>query len=222
MAAITYCTLPGFVALDPITSAVLGLAVGILIGSMAFKAVQGIVLAVCLGLVAGGMFYHWQIAQNPEKAASSHVETSVPAALPTLPAVLPLDHVTLPPAAQIAVQNNLARWSTIAPSLRQSMLVVGVGTAIMAIVVAWLFPKQTTWVMSAVAGVALLIYGGITLLETYVPGYRRYLPPQLGPRLIILAVLVAIGMLVQRLYFWPGRQQKREQAKDRPGELAAA
>jgi hypothetical protein len=59
-------------------------------------------------------------------------------------------------------------------------------------------------------------------VHAYLPQYAQRIPAEPMPRLVILTGVVAAGMLVQRLYFWPGKRQQRERAKDRAGELAPA
>ena len=76
--------------------------------------------------------------------------------------------------------------------------------------------------MSATFGASLMLWGVFTLLNGFFPQIAHRIPAEPAPRLIILASAIAVGMLVQRLYFWPGKREKQERAKDRPGELAPA
>jgi hypothetical protein len=128
----------------------------------------------------------------------------------------------LPLHVQTSLQIGYARWEMIPVSLRQSMVVIGLGVAVLAAFVAWIVPRQTTWLMSAAVGAGMLLYGVWTLLNAYLPAYARRIPAEMTTRLVILAAVVAAGMLVQRLYFWPGKREHQERAKDRPGELAPA
>ena len=71
-------------------------------------------------------------------------------------------------------------------------------------------------------GAGMLLYGVFELTTAYLPDYGRRIPAEPQTRLVILLAVVAAGMLIQRFYFWPGKTEKRERAKDRPGELAPA
>src|ERR1051325_10556819 len=45
----------------PITGALLGFVIGSLVGAIAFRLLQSIVLACCITLATAGLFYHYQI-----------------------------------------------------------------------------------------------------------------------------------------------------------------
>jgi hypothetical protein len=209
------CYLPIFAPIDSLLAALIGLGVGLLIGFTAFRAVQGMILAACLAFLATGTFYHWQVTSHPQAPAKT---------VPTLDPHSTLGQVVaaLPGNIQITAKVLLARWDAIPLSLRQSMLVIAAGVAILAIFVSWLLPKFTTWFMSAVGGTGLILWGGLALLAAFLPQYEHLVPQDTVSRITIVACMVAIGLTIQYFYFWPGRRQKKERAKDRPGELAPA
>ena len=216
LATLAASALPALMAIDPWTSAVIGLALGLLIGALAFRMVQGAILALCLSVLASGAFFQWQVAHNPlpaSRAAILHLAPDTPAGRV---------YATLPMHVQSSLQIGYAHWQAIPLTLRESMIVIGVGVAILAAFIAWIMPRPTTWLMSAAVGAVLLLYGGLTLITAYLPDYAGRIPSEPQTRLVILGVVVAGGMLVQRLYFWPGKREKQERAKDRPGELAPA
>jgi hypothetical protein len=208
--------LPALMAVDPWTSAVIGLALGLLIGAMAFRLVQGVILALCLSVLAAGAFYQWQITHNPQPVTKAVVLHLAPES------AAGKVYAALPVRMQTTVQMGFARWEAIPLTLRQSMIVMGLGVAILAAFVAWIVPRPTTWLMSAAVGALMLLYGVFTLISAYLPDYARRIPAEPQTRLAILGAVVAGGMLIQWLYFWPGKREKRERAKDRPGELAPA
>jgi hypothetical protein len=210
------CVLPPITGLDPWIAALIGLASGLLLGAAAFRIIQGFLLAVCLAVLASNAFYQWQIKDHPlppVKAVTLHLA-------PGSAAAKIFDK--LPATFQTNLQTAYTRWEAVPQTLRQSMFVVGVGVAIFAAVVAWMAPRQTTWMMSATVGALMMLYGIFTLLHAYLPQYAVRIPAAPMPRLVIVAGVIAAGMLVQRLYFWPGKREQRERAKDHPGELAAA
>jgi hypothetical protein len=213
LATLAACALPGLLGMDALIAGIIGLAAGLVIGALAFRLMQGVLLALCLGILAAGTFYQWQSQRQPSIA-------------PHAPAILQLAPGTttakvfaaLPPNMQTNLQTAYARWEAIPLTLRQSMVVVGIGIAILAAAIAWVMPRPTTWAMSATVGALLLLCGIYTLLNAYLPAYAEKIPPEPQVRLLILASVVAAGMLVQRLFFWPGK--KKPQPAD--GEPAAA
>jgi hypothetical protein len=216
MATLAATVLPALMTADPWMSAIFGLALGLLIGAMAFRMMQGVMLALCFSVLSAGAFYQWQMAHSPPVAAKAVVLHWAP------DSAAGKVYAALPEHMQTLVQIEFARWEAIPLTLRESMIVIGLGVAILAAFIAWIVPRQTTWLMSAAVGAGMLIYGVFTLLSAYLPDYAGRIPAEPQVRLVILGVVVAAGMLVQRLYFWPGKREKRERAKDRPGELAPA
>jgi len=215
MAAVAACYLPVIAPIDPLLAALIGLGVGLLIGFTGFRAVQGMILAACLAFLAAGTFYQLQVANHP-LAPAKNVPTVDPHS--TLGQVL----AALPANIQITAKVMLARWDAIPLSLRQSMVVIAAGVAILAIFVSWMLPKFTTWLMSAVGGTGLILWGGLALLAAYLPQYQHMVPDDTTSRITIVVCMVAIGLTIQYFYFWPGRREKKERAKDRVGEVVPA
>ncbi len=210
------CVLPPTTGLDPWIAAITGLAAGLLLGAAAFRIIQGLLLALCLAVLASNAFYQWQVKVHPlppTKAVILHLA-------PGSASAKIFDK--LPAHFQTTLQTAYTHWEAIPQTLRQSMFVIGLGVAIFAAVVAWMAPRQTTWMMSATVGALLMLFGIFTLLHAYLPQYALRIPAAPLPRLVIVACVIAAGMLVQRLYFWPGRREQRERAKDQSGDLAAA
>jgi len=215
LAAAAACYLPAMISIDPLLASFIGLALGLLIGIMAFRAVQGLILAGCLAFLAAGTFYHWQVTSHPQ-APSKTVTVLDPHS--TLGRVVE----SLPANIQITAKVLIARWDAIPVSLRQSMIVIAAGVAILAIFVSWLLPKFTTWFMSAVGGTGLILWGGLALLAAYLPQYEHLVPQDAVTRIAMVLCMVGIGLAVQYFYFWPGRREKKERAKDHVGEAAPA
>jgi hypothetical protein len=215
-ATLAACVLPPISGMSPWLAAIIGLAAGLLIGATGFRLVQGLLLALCLSVLACNAFFQWQTKNHP-------LPPSKPVALQFVPDSAGAKvFAKLPETFQTQIRTAYMQWEAIPLTLRQSVVVVGLGVAVFAAVVAWMAPRQTTWMMSATVGALMMLYGVFTLLHAYVPQYARRIPAEPLPRLVILVGVVAAGMLVQRLYFWPGKRQQGERAKDRPAELAPA
>jgi hypothetical protein len=84
LAGLAAWLLPTFTGLGELPSGLLGLAAGLIIGATAFRALQGILLAACLGLAAAGAFYQWQVAHHAPQTSPSPA-----AALPAIPSPPP-------------------------------------------------------------------------------------------------------------------------------------
>jgi hypothetical protein len=213
MATLAACVLPGLTGLEAWLGGIIGLVVGLLLGAAAFRVMQGVLLALCLGILAAGTFYQWQAQPIPPGM------THAPAVLQLTPGTTGARvFAALPPNLQTNLQAGYARWEAIPQSLRQSMVVVGIGMAILALAIAWAAPRPTTWAMSATVGALLLLLGINNLMIAYLPTYAQKIPTEPEARLVILAAVVAAGMLVQRLYFWP----KKGKPVGADGEPAAA
>lgn len=216
LATFAASVLPALLKIDTVTAAGIGLAAGMLLGVTTFRLVQALVLALGLCVLASGAFFQWQVAHDPLPVANA-------VAFPLPPeSSAGQVYAALPAHVQSTVRLGYAHWQTIPLTLRLSMLIVGLAAAILAVWVAWIMPRQTTWLMSAAVGGGLLLYGGLVLLTAYLPAFARQVPAEPRTRLVILLAIAAAGLLVQRFYFWPGQRQKRERANTRPGELAPA
>ena len=82
LAMLAATIMPASMSIDPWTSAIIGLALGLLIGALAFRMMQGVVLALGLSVLAAGAFYEWQVTHNPlpaAKAAVLHLAPNFPA-----------------------------------------------------------------------------------------------------------------------------------------------
>jgi hypothetical protein len=212
MATLAAFVLPPIAAIDPWIAAIIGLAAGLLLGAVAFRLVQSLLLALCLSLLASSAFFQWQVNLHPLPA-----QKPVAMALAQNSAAAKV-YAKLPANVQSSLQTVYSHWQSIPSTLRQSLLVIALGVAIFAMVVSWAAPRSTTWMMSATFGALFMLWGIFALLNGYFPSMARRIPPQPLPRIVILVSAIALGLLIQRLYFWP----KKDRAKDRSGEPASA
>ena len=91
VAAIGSWLLPRFIGVAPITGALVGFAVGALSGAVGFRLLQGLTLALCLGVAVGGTYYRWHIVPAlaaPETTATAPIGDDL-IHLDSLPAMLP-------------------------------------------------------------------------------------------------------------------------------------
>jgi hypothetical protein len=218
LTGVGWTLLPHIIGIGPELCGLIGLIVGVFIGAIGLRALQGGALAICLALAAGGGFYQWQIghwapaAHHAATAQHTQMPSSVSAALA---------NATSLQAIRTQADNLAAQWQNIPGGLRQSMLVIGGGVAVLVLLLSWQVPRHTTWLVSAAVGAILLLLGGAALLELLAPRYGQMVPP---PQMLaaIAAGATLVGMLVQRIFFWPGRREKVERAKDRSGETVPA
>jgi hypothetical protein len=216
-AAIGTWLLPKFLGVAPITGALVGFAGGAITGAIGFRLLQGLTLALCLGLAVGGMYYRWHIlptlAITPPTALTTatapigddliHLD-ALPAVLPgtsTLPATR---SAHLSPLVSL-VQSAIDRWSAIPPLHQKRLLIVSIGSAAIALLIAFGFARRTTWFTSALLGALLLMAGINALVYVYAPQYETQLPAQAKYRYLVLTILTLLGMGVQRRFFWPGK-----------------
>lgn len=226
LAGVGIWLLPQALGLNVISSGIIGLAIGVLIGAMAFRILQGLMLAGCLGVVACGAYYHVEGPKYyPKGTLSAQVrlaDLQVP--LKRLPATPPDGKIKLVAsgpreAMSHALQNASTQWQAIPSQLRLHMLAAGILAALLSLVVAWLMPRYITWMVTAVGGAGLLVCGAQLLLHLYVPQYRVWVPGSREAQWGLAAALVLGGMLMQRMLFWPGRRAKH---RGDDGDVATA
>ena len=208
LAAVAAWLLPAFTGLAELPAGALGLAAGVIIGALAFHVLQGVLLATCLGVAAAGGFYSWQMAHLPPNAPAAALTSLPPDAHRALPLTPATTVVALADMARHTLQIAANQWNAIPSTLRQSMIAIALAVAILALAVAWILPRYTTWLTSAAGGAALLLLGALALLRLYGPQYERLIPASPQTRLAAVTVLVLLGMLVQRACFWPGKVEK--------------
>jgi hypothetical protein len=219
LAAIASYQLPRDLGLSAVTSAILGFVIGSLIGAISFRILQGLVLALCLGLATGSVFYSWHAASPLAPA-----QVSVAAEKPEVRAqdlLIPTNHFSRQtPAASAALSSNLTdfvhklslRWNALSTGDQRRILVASIGVALCALLLAFTFQRPTTWITTAILGTLLLLAGLHTLAHLYAPRYEPLFPPSPLARYIALILFTSLGLLLQHKFFWP--------ASDRPKPLA--
>ncbi len=223
--------LPSAAGLAVATSGILGLAVGVMAGAVAFRFVQGAALALCLGAVVGAGYYQWQISHSPppihSTVAAQDLKIDLKRFLPATPADAQamMQGQGIKPALTRGIAQVQAWWMAVPIMLRQGVLILGGGVAIVAMAIAWAIPRHTTWVFTAAVGTLLLLVGAQTVVHAYGPQFEGWVPGSVGgtwSRAGAVAIVFLMGLLMQRLLFWPGRRQRKEREKDHVGQVAAA
>ncbi len=107
------------------------------------------------------------------------------------------------------VQSLADRWGAIPAVHQKRILIVGIGTAAVALLVAFGFARQTTWVTTALLGSLMLMAGVHALVHVYGPQYEFWGFSRAGFRYLMLGVLTVAGMGVQRRFFWPSHLRRR-------------
>jgi hypothetical protein len=221
--------LPKFIGVAPITGALVGFALGAVSGAVGFRLLQGLTLALCLGLAVGGMYYRWHILPA---LATPTITTTAPIGdelirLDALPPVLPgtasapATRGTAHRSPLIALVQNIAdRWATIPAVHQKRLLIVSIGAASIALLIAFGFARRTTWFTTALLGALLLMAGVNALLHVYGPQYEGQLPTQARYSYLTLGILTLVGMGIQRRFFWPvkitGRAKATTAAENAP------
>jgi hypothetical protein len=206
--------LPGPLGLAPIICVIIGLAAGITVGILAFRTLQGVVLAASCAVILSGIFYQ---SQQPQPM---HISIPATAAAQVESAAASGNLVSMR-IAESAVRAAAAWWQGVPAAIRQQMLVIGVGIAIAAFAVALAFSKATTWVFTAAMGAAMFLTGALLLVQRYLPALFHQIPASLSTRLAIVGALILIGMILQHTLFWP-RKGKQSEGSAAPGHALPA
>ncbi len=229
--------LPKFMGITIATGGILGFVIGAMTGAMAFRLLQGLILATCLGLAVGGIYYRWHIAPELAVPPSAQVAAEVPAsdllirtdrlgAAASTAAPAKTGHAVGSVSDGIdAVSNGAAavgqsvmdRWNAIPAVHQKRLLLVSGGAAGMALLIAFGFPRPTTWVISAFLGSLMILSGVNALLHVYAPQYEGYLPVSMRSRYLTLAIVMLVGMGIQYRFF----PRKKARAKAAPPADAA-
>jgi hypothetical protein len=108
------------------------------------------------------------------------------------------------------------QWLAIAPVHRQNMTLLALVTATIALLVAFCFPRYTTWIFSAALGTGLLLVAGYALLQVYAPQYQAFIPARPAAQWGVMAALTVVGMILQRVLFWPTKRRVKQAPTAQP------
>ncbi|HUO10924.1 MAG TPA: hypothetical protein VM008_21660 [Phycisphaerae bacterium] len=242
-AALGAWLMPMVAGVTVVTGGLVGFVIGALAGAIGFRLLQGLILATCLGLAIGGIYYRWHIAPEVSGAGGSGASAGD---VHVSDLMIPTDRLgggaqTRPgheskagaksgtsteswsDIAAKAGQSLVDHWNAIPQVHQRRMLIVSIGAAAVALLIAFGFPRATTWVITAAIGALMIMSGLHALLHVYGPQYEAYLPTTMRARYLTLGILALVGMGVQyRFHLWKGSQKKRVAPPEPQGEVAAA
>jgi hypothetical protein len=226
--------LPGPTGISAITAAIVGFVAGVLAGAVTFRLLQGVVLAMCVAVAAMGVYWRIQESRGERLTTNAAVlpegaRGGTPATLKAQEMLIPADRLggaegtwgkqggaidagrVLASARQVGseVGGELsARWLEIPALHRQRMTVLAILAAGVGLLLGLLFPRPTTWIITAASGTVMLISAGYGLLTVFGPQYLPMIPGDVKVRWGIAAAIMLIGMLLQRMLFWPAGKKK--------------
>jgi hypothetical protein len=242
-AALAVWGLPGPTGLAPVTAGLIGFVAGLLAGAVTFRFVQAFLLAACLALVVSGVFYRTNILPARLAAAGQLSTATLPAkdmliatdrldAAPDRSSATRLDAVTVVESARtigMHLQRASTReWQSLTVAQQQRLGILAGLAGLAGLLIALFFPKYTTWISTAAIGTMLVASAALGLLQVYGRQYVPMLPTRPLPILGILGGVLLVGLLLQRLVFWPTRKKRPAPAQASPvpgglpGEPAAA
>jgi len=193
-------------SVTPATAGIIGFAAGAIAGAMGFRVLQGFTLALVLGLATGALYYHW------------HVHTPPAAAI----AQLPIDELKIPTdsfpetpvslhdkphfdAAKLLgdIRTHIFSLSTID---QHRMTLAAAGAAIVAMLLAFGFPRMTTATISALVGsLFILAAANLFMLVHRATGQQAGLPgwwpTQISTWAVLLTLLAGVGIVIQYRFF---------------------
>ena len=170
---------------------------------------QGFALAAFCSVALAGVFYHWQQTKPVE----------IPTASLNVEAVTAPNSIASLEAVKLCGRAVVAWWQAVPLDMRQQMLVVAAGCAIVAFAIALAFSKQTTWIFTATAGCAMFLAGSLLLLQHFLPALFIKLPSETPTRLVSIGIFILLGMIIQHTFFWP---RKQKQVMEHPRNVVPA
>ena len=213
VAALGAWLLPKFTGMTIVTGGILGFVIGAMAGALAFRLLQGLILAVCLGLAVGGIYYRWHITADLAPAPGTTAQ------VPASELLIPTDRLDAPAHASATTaagkstehsfandaaifgRSLLEHWNAIPGVHQKRLLIVSIGAAVVALLIAFGFPRPTTWVISALLGALMILSGVHALLHVYAPQYEGYLPLATRARYLTLGIVMLVGMGIQYRFF---------------------
>jgi hypothetical protein len=235
VAALAAWTLPNLLDIAVVSAGLVGFAIGALAGAVCFRLLQGLTLAICLGLAVGLTYYHLHVEHLVLSPTVAHVADQAPVKAADLLIKGPLAGSTARTAAptttsahatsdatadaRIFASKLLDRWNAISSTDQRRLLAAAIGSAAIALLLAFGFPRPTTLVISAFLGTLMLLAGLEAAFHLYLPKLEFVLPRAATTRYALIALLTAIGLLLQYHFFWP---RKKPQPAKQPSSPAPA
>jgi hypothetical protein len=178
--------LPRVAEISPVIAGVIGAGVGLVVGLSLFRVVQALVLGSLVAVIAGGAFYAVMILPGhpPEVLA---------------PAMKVAQTKTMKSASTVIIESASKEWNAIEPSKQNMLLIVALGAGALAGIVAFIFPRISSIVASAMLGSALCLGSAALLWALY--GTAQGMHIQTRFVLISWAFLALLGAAVQCRFY---------------------
>jgi hypothetical protein len=228
VAALAAWTLPSLLGLAVTSAALVGFVIGALAGALCFRLLQGLTLALCLGLAVGFAYYHLHIEHQPLTSPPTHVAQADPIKASDLLMKTPTaSHAPTTTAArtadlQLFAAKLLDRWNAISSTDQRRLLAAAIGSAAIALLLAFGFPRHTTLLISALLGTLMILTGLETAFHLYLPKLQPFLPQSPATRYLLIAFLTAIGLLIQYHFLWPRKKTAKPANQPAPAPAMGA
>ena len=207
--------LPRLINVSPLTGAILGFVAGALLGALAFRILQGLVLALCLGLLVAGIYYRWHTPHQPTTAPTTL--TAPDLLIPT--SIFP---ATRAASAKFHFEPDVLlrkigdKINAIPRADQKRMLIAALGSAAIALLVAFGFPRLTTWTITSLLGSLMILSGSYAHTQLYAPQDLSDFPATPISSYLLLAFLFFLGLLIQHHLFPPKHPHDRPDEPPRP------
>lgn len=198
-----------------------GFAAGAGIGALGFKAVQAFTLALLMGAAVAGLYYHWHVEAIsapalPSPTAIAALPTTLSSVLPTQPSIqalqISIDKWTPQQPMTFTALAGRIKEQFVGTSARhlRHMLIAALGSAVVALLVAYNFPRLTTGIVTSVAGAALILAAARVLVQIHSPHQAGLFPSHAWSRYCALVIVAGVGFLIQYRIFLrpPDKSQK--------------
>jgi hypothetical protein len=190
---------------SPYTGGIAGLAVGVLLGALAYR----LILALALTLAISGLYLRWHVTVDaaasqsaPATVQASDLEINIHST--TTPAATQATQPTALPAALTDISRSFHRqWDTLPPKVQTRLMVLSAATFVAGFLFCLLMFRRTVMVITAFLGSLILLLGIHAVLQVYARSAAAYFPAAPLARYGILGVLTLIGVLIQRRFFTP-------------------
>jgi hypothetical protein len=190
---------------SPYTGGIAGLAVGVLLGALAYR----LILPLVLTLAVSGLYLRWHVTvdsagsqPSPATVQASDLEINIHST--TTPATTQATQPTALPIALSDLSRSMHRqWDTLPPKTQTQLMVLSMATFVAGFLFCLLMFRRTAMVITAFLGSLILFLGIHALLEVYARPVAAYFPAAPLPRYGILAVVTLLGVLIQHRFFTP-------------------
>ncbi|HVS71969.1 MAG TPA: hypothetical protein VHQ47_12000 [Phycisphaerae bacterium] len=211
----------GIAALDlsPYTGGITGLAVGLILGALAYR----FLLPIALALAVTGIYLRWQAPLALPQSQSA------PATVQAADLEITLHSSTSPAATSPRRTPALAdaatflrhQWNALPPKTQTRTTLLLLATLVAGLVFSLLMFRRAAVVITAFLGSLALFLGLRAILLLYARPYAHYIPANPLYRYAILAGLTLLGIFIQWRFFREYTPPPRKPASSPPAPSPA-